>query len=279
MKKKLLTILGLMLILSTVFCINVFALNVVNVAEGTYVLESKLGTNMVMDVDNASKKSDANIQLYKYNGSSAQQFTIKKSGSYYTITPKCSSLKVDVKGGSTKSGTNVWQYKSNNSDSQKWQFYDAGNGYYYLRCKIGDKALDVKGGKSTNGTNIQMYNLNQTDSQKWRLIKVNSSKTVKIKGYCYDVYGRNAMQSYSKATLYSKDDKVLGTAKGDGGSFSMKCSVKYPNSPSYIIFDTKVDGYEAGGIYKLSSQDIENISNSKEIYISCPVYIGWKYSK
>lgn len=265
--------------LSLLFSVNIFALDKVTITEGTYILESKLGTNMVMDVDDASKKAGANIQLYKYNGSSAQQFTIKKSGSYYTITPKCSGLKVDVQGGSTKSGANVQQYKSNNTDSQKWRFYDAGNGYYYIRCKIGDKTLDVSGGKSVNGTNIQMYNLNQTDSQKWRLIKVNSSKTVKIKGHCYDVYGRNAMQSNSKAILYSKNDKVLGTAKGGKGSFSLKCSVKYPDSPSYIIIETKVDGYKASGIYKLSSRDIENISNSKEIYISCPVYIGWKYKK
>lgn len=279
MKRKLSLILALILMFSTLFSVNVLALDKVNIKEGTYILESKLGTNMVMDVDKNSTKSGANIQLYEYNGSSGQQFTIKKSGSYYTITPKCSGLKVDVQGGSTKSGANVQQYKSNNTDSQKWQFYDAGNGYYYIRCKIGDKALDVKGGKSVNGTNIQMYNLNQTDSQKWRLIKVNSSKTVKIKGHCYDVYGRNAMQSNSKAILYSKDGKVLGTAKGSKGSFSLKCSVKYPDSPSYIIIETKVDGYEASGIYKLSSQDIKNISNSKEIYISCPVYIGWKYKK
>ena len=279
MKRKLSLSLALVLMLSTLFSVNVFALNQVNITEGTYIIESKLGTNMVMDVDNASTKSGANIHLYKYNGSSAQQFTIKKSGSYYTITPKCSGLKVDVKDGSTKSGTNVWQYKSNNSDSQKWRFYDAGNGYYYIRCKIGDKVLDVNGGKTANGTNIQMYTLNGSDAQKWRLIKVNSSKTVKISGHCYDVFGRNAMQSNSKAILYSKDDKVLGMAKGGEGYFSLKCSVKYPDSPAYIIIETNVDGYKAGGIYKLSSQDIKNITNLKEIYISCPVYVGWKYKK
>lgn len=264
MKKILSTVLALVLMLSTLFSVNVFALDKVKITEGTYVLESKLGTDMVMDVDNASKKSGANIHLYKYNGSSAQQFTIKKSGSYYTITPKCSGLKVDVKGGSTKSGANVWQYKSNGSDSQKWRFYNAGNGYYYIRCKIGDKALDVKGGKTTNGTNIQMYNLNQTDSQKWKLVKID---TIQIQGKLYTPWGR--LMPCEKATLYSSDGRKLGTFTGNDYDFKLDATMRSSDVPSYIVVETTCAGTPMKGTYQLKYGQIRELCNSKKLYISC----------
>ena len=174
--KKLLSLaLIVAVLLSCMTAFDVFALDLVSIKEGTYTIQSKLNSSMVMDVKGGSKSSGANIQLYKSNNSEAQQFVIKRTGSYYTISPKCSGLMLDVKGGSTASGANVQQYKANNTDSQKWMFYNAGGGYYYIRCKVGDKALDVKGGKTSNGTNIQMYNLNLTDSQKWKLVEVKSN--------------------------------------------------------------------------------------------------------
>ena len=264
MQRRLLIILVLVLIFSTLFSVNVFALDKVKITEGTYILESKLGTNMVMDVDNASTNSGANIQLYKYNGSSAQQFTIKKSGSYYTITPKCSGLKVDVQGGSTKSGANVQQYKSNSTDSQKWQFYDAGNGYYYIRCKIGDKALDVKGGKASNGTNIWMYNLNKTDSQKWKLVKVD---TIQIQGHLYTPWGRQ--MPCEKAALYSSDGRKLGSFTGNDYDFELNATMRSTDTPSYIVVETTCAGTPMKGTYQLKYSQIRELCNSKKLYISC----------
>ncbi len=173
--KKLITYLITISVIFSVFTfctVPVNALSKKAIEEGTYVFYSKLGNDMVMDVDDASKKSGANVQLWKYNGSDARKFEVKKSGDWYVIKPVCSGLALDVKKGSKESGANVQQYKVNNTDSQKWQFYDAGNGYYYLRSKVGNMALDVKGGKKTNGTNIQVYSPNATESQKWKLKKV-----------------------------------------------------------------------------------------------------------
>ena len=79
LKRILSSVLTLLLMLSTIFCVNVLALETATIKEGTYTIQSKLGSNMVLDVDDASKKSGANIQLYKSNGSTAQQFEIKKS--------------------------------------------------------------------------------------------------------------------------------------------------------------------------------------------------------
>ena len=175
-RRKLLSFITSISIMCTTMMFNIIpahALPRASVTEGTYVFYSKLGGDMVMDVDNASTKSGANVQLWKYNGSTAQQFEVKKSGDWYIIKPVCSGLALDVQGGSKESGANVQQYTPNNTDSQKWQFYDAGNGYFYLRSKVGNKALDVRGGKKINGTNIQVYNPgNNNDAQQWKLKKV-----------------------------------------------------------------------------------------------------------
>lgn len=200
MKRKISVFMALVLMLSIIFSVNVFALEKSSVKEGTYFIQSKLGNKMVLDIDDASNKSKANVQLWKFNASYAQRFEIKKSGSYYTISPLCSNLKLDVQSGSTESGANVWQYESNNSDSQKWMFYDAGDGYYYIRCKIGDKALDVKGGESATGTNIQMYTLNKSDAQKFKLVPT-------------EVYSKYTGVNYRNLTSNKKRLKALDKAK------------------------------------------------------------------
>lgn len=95
------------------------ALEKVSIEDGTYVFCSKLDGDMVMDIKDASAESGVYVQLWKYNGSTAQQFKVEKSGDWYIIKPVCSGLALDVKDGSTESGANVQQYKENNNDAQK----------------------------------------------------------------------------------------------------------------------------------------------------------------
>lgn len=142
----------------------------VEIEEGVYEILSGVKENMALDIADASKNSGANVQIYRYNGTTAQQFWIKKAGNDYTITPVCSGMALDVAGGTKKSGTNVQQYYHNNTDAQKWQFRSTGEGYYYIAS--GNYALDVSGGGTANGTNVQIYTPNFTGSQKWKLQKV-----------------------------------------------------------------------------------------------------------
>lgn len=73
----------------------------------------------VIDVTNGSKASQANVQLYQYNGSAAQlwKFIPYKGG--YLIQNKLGNY-LDVSGGQAASGTNVWVYSANYSAAQIW---------------------------------------------------------------------------------------------------------------------------------------------------------------
>lgn len=147
-------------------------LNYADIAEGTYTIQTALSTNKVLDVLNGSYDNGANIQIYDKNGTSAQNFVIKKLSNHeYQITCEKSGKALDVAGASASAGTNVWQYSKNNSNAQRWRFIDAGNGYYYIVSKLGT-VLDVNGASTTNGANVQTYTLNKSNAQKWKLSEV-----------------------------------------------------------------------------------------------------------
>ena len=145
-------------------------LNYADIAEGTYTIQTALSTNKVLDVLNGSYDNGANIQIYDKNGTSAQNFVIKKLSSHeYQITCEKSGKALDVAGASISVGTNVWQYSKNNSNAQKWRFIDAGNGYYYIVSNLGT-VLDINCARTANGTNVQTYTLNKSNAQKWKLV-------------------------------------------------------------------------------------------------------------
>ena len=92
---------------------------------GRYKLRN-LASGRVLDVQGGSKKCFANIQLYDWNGTTAQIFNIKtvtKQGkTVCELIGTGSGLAVDYAGASTKTGTNVRLYTRNHSVGQKWIF-------------------------------------------------------------------------------------------------------------------------------------------------------------
>lgn len=139
------------------------------IEEGTYVLRTALDKNKVLDVSNGSTQNGGNIQIYAWNDTSSQKYSVKavKDG-YYKIEAEISGKVLDIANGSRSAGANVWQYEWNGSDAQLWRFIDAGNGSYYLQSKLGT-VLDVASGSTASGTNVQAYTLNKTTRQRWTL--------------------------------------------------------------------------------------------------------------
>ena len=91
-----------------------------SLANGTYIIESALDNNKVLDIDGAKTNTGANLQLWDKNYTNAQKFYVEYIGEgYYTIKALCSGKYLDVEGAKKDCGTNVWQYDRNNNDSQK----------------------------------------------------------------------------------------------------------------------------------------------------------------
>lgn len=139
------------------------------IKDGTYIISSALNNNKVLDINCASNKNGANLQLWDRNYTNAQKFDIKYiRDRCFKITAKCSNKSIDVSGAKRNVGTNIWQYESNNTDAQKWYIIPRGNGNYTITSKCNMLNMDVSGADTKNGTKIRCWNANGTNAQKFK---------------------------------------------------------------------------------------------------------------
>ena len=149
------------------------------ISSGSYAIASAINTNFVVDVDGGKTDNMTNVQLWQDGSANQQKFQITYvSDGYYKIIATHSGKVLDIASGSNKEGTNIWQYSYNGSAAQLWRFINAGNGYYYIKSKLG-LYLDAMNGTAGNGNNVWGYSLNKSNAQKWKLVK-------KAKGAIYN---------------------------------------------------------------------------------------------
>lgn len=137
-----------------------------------YYLETALMTNKVADVAAASTANRANVQLYDFNKTGAQQWKVRYDEKGYVTFFNVSSGKVlDVNAGSAVSGTNVHQYENNGSLAQKWIVSKNEDGTYSIESALwADLSLDLAAASTANKTNIRLYASNGTAAQAFNLI-------------------------------------------------------------------------------------------------------------
>lgn len=151
------------------------------IKEGTYVIESALAPEYVLDVSGASKSTGANVQLWKNSNVNQQKWAIKSTGDgYYKIISINSGDALDVSGGVGNNATNVQQWWDVYVNAQKWAIKSAGNGTFYIESKLNSVCLNVNYGQARNGANIEVYQNNRWKSQKF-ILKLASEEN-KIKG-------------------------------------------------------------------------------------------------
>ena len=142
----------------------------VSVKDGTYVIQSALGSDKVIEVPSANQNA-VSIALGNRNESkSSQRFEIVSTGDgYYNIIAEHSGKALEVKGGSSAAGTSIQQNTLNrNSLAQKWCFMSAGDGYYYLCSALGTY-MDVQSAVNSLGTPVWAYTFNGSTAQKWKI--------------------------------------------------------------------------------------------------------------
>ncbi len=128
------------------------------IEEGYYKIRAIKDTDKVLDVENGSKESGANVQLYKDNNSNAQKWKVTKDESgHYSFMALCSNKTLDLAGGIVQNEQNIWQATNNGTDAQKWRIEHIENSKYRIGIKGHNFYIDIKSGKTENGTNIQLY--------------------------------------------------------------------------------------------------------------------------
>ena len=108
---------------------------------------------MAIDISCGNNENMANLQLYEYNNSKAQQFEVKYNYEYkyYTIKCLCSNkfLSVDC-----KNNFNIVQYEENYKINQKWHIVLRDNYSYEIISEINGYLMNVDGYGDSSGTNI-----------------------------------------------------------------------------------------------------------------------------
>lgn len=138
--------------------------------EKTVAIRSAIDDAMVVDVKSGSSANDTPVQLYTWNDTDAQLFTLRSVGNgiYEIVNVKTGKL-VEVTDGRTTNSAKVGQYEKNGSLSQHWSIRSQDDGSFVLiSCKSG-KVLDVSGGTVANGKQLQIYTPNRTAAQRWFL--------------------------------------------------------------------------------------------------------------
>lgn len=183
-----------------------FKLKPVNIINNsTYEIETKLNSNMVVDVAAGSHANGANIQLWTADNVNQQKFTLTAlSSDTYKIIAKHSNKAL------TTTSNDVYQASYTGTNNQKWQIKEVGNGYYNIISKATGRNLDVLSAVARDGQNIQTYPQNGNNAQKFKFV------TGFRKFYQTGNYGRSGLAvkgdgrgSNLKYYKYGKGSKVL----------------------------------------------------------------------
>ncbi|HET9373129.1 MAG TPA: RICIN domain-containing protein [Vicinamibacterales bacterium] len=128
------------------------------------------GSNRGLDVENRSKRNQANIQIWDFNGAPNQMWDIVDLGrGEYSLVSQGSNRVLDVLGNAD--GANVVQNRWHGGDNQRWRLVRAGGGFFQIANVGSDKCLDVRDKGTENGADVQQWSCSIQDNQLWRLVR------------------------------------------------------------------------------------------------------------
>lgn len=214
---------------------NLAAQNKNTLADGVYEINSVKNSNYTLDVNSASTRNGANVQLYLRNGTQAQAFRVSHdSQGFVTFTNINSGKVIDLDGAITKNGRNIHQYASNGTRAQKWIVQQSGSGYSIVSAIDASFALDIRNGSIYSGSNIQLYKSNNTAAQQWTF-----NKYVTERERC-DSYASQNKDRMADGVYYIKNQSVgfaLDVADGSlyGGANVQLYSLNKTNAQKWKI--------------------------------------------
>lgn len=182
-------------------------------ADGTYVINTALSSNYVLDVYGGYTWNKANVQLFAKNGTDAQAFKVTHdSQGYVTFTNVNSGKVLEVAGSRAGNNANVQQYSLDGSRAQKWVVQKNGSGYTIISALDPNFVLDLSGALVMNGRNIGLYQSNGSKAQQW-----NFSKHMTDRERC-DLFAAQNKDKIADGVYYIKNKNVNYALDVYGGS-------------------------------------------------------------
>jgi hypothetical protein len=139
-----------------------------------YYVIRNLGTQKVMDVENAGCCNGYFVHQWTYEGRTNQQWSIVAvGGGYYKVVARHSGRVLDVRNASMSDGARVHQWGYDGSANQQFAFVFAGGGgglpdRYLILARHSGKALAVDGSPiDANGVGVKQ--LSGSDYNMWQV--------------------------------------------------------------------------------------------------------------
>ena len=241
-------------------------------SNGTYEIVTSKDNNKVLDIVNGSKSKGANVQLYQWNGTVAQQYEIvKNQKGYYTIK-NCGSnlyLGISTNWNTMTNYNRLVQGVDSSSKAAQFVFTKNSKGQWIISSAWDSKyVIDLYGGSTNNGSAIQIFTNNNSQAQAWKLMKV---KNVREE---MDELASKNKNTLSDGTYFISSSKntsyVLDVSNGsknnfgniwlfkNNGTVAQAWSVKH-DSKGYVTF-INVGSNKAIDVYDGKANNYQNIS-------------------
>lgn len=211
---------------------------------GEYVITSALSQSSVLDVSGGSSSNGANVQLYGYNGSNAQKWSVSFDDQGYATIKNLGSGKVlDASYGSSSNGTNVWQYQgSDGNKAQKWRIVSNDDGTVSIVSALSPTSVvDVNGASTADGANVQLWSSNGSAAQKFSFVSISPEVTADGQAELEDGW-----YTFSTALDMSSKIDIRDWSKANGANAQIWSDTGWQNQ-TYKV--TKVDN----GFYSIVS--------------------------
>ena len=202
------------------------------IPDGIYRIESKLNSNMVLDIDGGSYSNGANVQIWENDNVQQKKFEItyhSENNGHYEIKSVNSGKVLDIAGGSTENGANVQQYESTGTEAQQWIIHKYKDGYCIV-SKLSGQYLDIFGGKTENGTNVQMYDGNGSTAQIFYI-----EETQIINNTVYEIKPKSDTNKSFDIPNASQEENTKIQIWEENGLVQQKFDIRYCEDGSYKI--------------------------------------------
>ena len=185
------------------------------------IITTAVNSKGVMDINGGSRLPLAKAQLFTYNGSGAQKFSISQPNEdgYVTIKNTQSNLVLDVCGGSAYNGAEIVQFPASGNANQLWKVEKVGYRYVFRSALDENFVLDLNNSNTNNYAHITLWEDNGgTTNQMWLLLSTEPNVpgsipllddglyTISPLGYrnlALDVYG-SSLDDEANITLFDK---------------------------------------------------------------------------
>ena len=138
--------------------------------QGYCMIISGNSDERVLDINNWNQNNGGNLETYNRNNTTNQRFFLLDLHNGYYAIGVYHSHKYLHKSDEALVSANVHQWDGYSNYNAQWKLINAGNGYYYIKCRNGGGYLDNSGGRTSPGNNVITYSFNGTAAQKWRFV-------------------------------------------------------------------------------------------------------------